>query len=115
MFEAEQIDELKKMFPEIKQCQENGHIYFYIPDYTLPEGCKPQKANLLFCPTERDGYNSRLFFSEKITTSKPLNWNANCVRILESNWYAFSWRIAPNMRLAQMFAAHIGGLFHAAS
>lgn len=114
MLDADQVDELKKMFPRVEQCSEGGYSFFLIPSYNLPSGCVPEVADLLLCPTDRDGYNSRLFFSELIQTAKPLNWNANSVRILERNWFAFSWRIAPNMRLAQIVAAHLGGFSNGA-
>ena len=38
------------------------------------------------------------------------NWNASGVRIAERNWHAFSWKANPNLRLAQMVAAALGGL-----
>ena len=112
MFEKDQVDELKKMFPDVQACTESGYTFFMIPKYNLPQGCIPEVVDLLFCPQPRDGYNSRLFFSEKVQTARQLNWNGSC-RILERNWFAFSWRIASNMRLAQMLATHLRGLVNA--
>ena len=116
MFEADQIEELRKLFSGMQQCTEAAHTYFLIQNYTLPSGCSPITVDLLFCPMPRDGYNSRLFFSEKVITRNPLNWNANCVRILERNWFAFSLVFKhDNLRLAQMLASHLRGLANAAS
>jgi hypothetical protein len=109
-FAQEQITELKDLFPNVQACDEGGVTFFLIPDFKLPEGCIPSNADALLCPTSRDGYDSRLYFSDKIQTAKPLNWNANCVRILERNWHAFSWRIPPGLRLSQMVATHWRGL-----
>lgn len=115
MLESDQINELKKLFPNVQEGNEAGYTFFLIPDFKLPQGCIPQVADLLFCPMPRDGYDSRLFFSQQIQTQKPLNWNALNYRILEQNWFAFSWKVAPGMRLAQTLAAHLGGLRSATS
>ncbi len=109
-FDSEQIDELKFMFPEVSMCEEGGVTFFYIPNFKLPDSCAPQRSDVLLCPTKRDGYNSRLYFSEAIQTSKNLNWNSTGLRLLERNWHAFSWQVQDNLRLAQMIAIHIRGL-----
>jgi hypothetical protein len=108
----DQIEELNRLFNKTYSYNEGGYIYLYIPDLQMPEGCSPEKVDVLLCPMPRDGYNSRLFFAAKI---KPLksespNWNADGVRILEKNWYAFSWKVPQNIRLSQMIAIHLRGL-----
>jgi hypothetical protein len=109
-FPQDQIDELKRLFGEVLSCNESGFIYFFIPALSLPEGCSHEKVDVLLCPMPRDGYNSRLFFAEKIQSKKPQNWNVNGIRIIERNWYAFSWRTPENLRLATMVAMHLKGL-----
>ncbi len=106
----DQIEELKKYFGEVGACSEGGLIYLFIPNLQLPEGCKPEKVDALLCPMPRDGYNSRLFFAEKIIVRSSPNWNASGVRIIERNWHAFSWKVAQNLRLSQMIACHLRGL-----
>jgi len=93
-FPAEQVNELKVSFPDnaIQACQEAGVDYFLIPAVAFPEGCVPTSADLLYCPTPRDGYAARLFFSEKVTAKQNLNWNTETV-ILGRKWFAYSWRI----------------------
>ncbi|MCX5842544.1 MAG: hypothetical protein NT022_02130, partial [Deltaproteobacteria bacterium] len=63
----------------------------------------------LLCPVERDGYPSRLFLSEMVKTPFPRNWNANGVRILERQWYAFSYQNIKGT-LIEMLSAHLRGL-----
>lgn len=94
----------------MQQCEEGGTAFFFIPNFSLPDSCVPNKTDVILCPTPRDGYESRLYFTEKIQTSNNPNWNAVGVRILERNWQAFSWKVPPNLRLAQMIAAHRRGL-----
>lgn len=110
-FSSDQIEELKVLSPGVQCCHESGYTYFLIPNLALPEGCIPSRADALLCPMPRDGYVSRLFFPQKIVTRSSLNWNANGVRIVERNWYAFSWNVRhSNLRPAQMVAAHLRGL-----
>src|SRR4051812_6668783 len=108
-FPKDQIEELKKLFLKVQLCEEGGATFFLIPALTLPDHCKPTVADALLCPTPRDGYKSRLFFSEKIQVSKPPNWNAT-IRIVERNWFAYSWETTDGLRLAQMIPEHLRGL-----
>ena len=112
-FAPQEIDELRIAFPGVVQAEEGRVIYFLIPDLGLPAGTKPERVEALLCPDARNhGYSSRLFFSERLTSSKPLNWNpANGIRILERNWHAYSWRInATGLRLLQLVALHLKAL-----
>ena len=106
----DQIEEINRLFNGTSSYKEGGYVYFYIPDLQMPEGCNPEKVDVLLCPMPRDGYNSRLFFAEKIQSLKSQNWNVNGVRILEKNWHAFSWKVPQNLRLSQMIAIHLKGL-----
>lgn len=104
---ATDLDELQKAFPKAKQATEAGSTFYLLPELALPTGCTPAHADALLCPSQRDGYESRLFFSEVITPPTPRNWNASAVRILEQNWFAISWRTRPGLRLVQMISAHL--------
>jgi len=109
-FPQDQINELKRLFGQVSSCDESGYTYFLLPDLPLPEGCRPEKVDVLLCPTQRDGYNSRLFFAERIQSQKSQNWNVNGIRIIERNWYAFSWKTPNDLRLTTMIAMHLKGL-----
>jgi hypothetical protein len=110
-YPEEQTTELKSIAKEVLLCEEGGKVYFVLKGLKLPNGCTPTEIDALLSPTERDGYPSRLFFAEKISANKSLNWNGNNVRILERNWFAYSWKLnSPVLRLAQMVAAHLGPL-----
>lgn len=113
-FSRDQIEELKDLFPGVQRCDEGNLTYFLLPNVALPEGCVPGRTDLLLCPMFRDGYPSRLFFAERVSTPANLNWNNNSYRILERNWQAYSWMANQedqnNLRLAQMVALHMGGL-----
>jgi hypothetical protein len=107
-FPDDQVRELVRLFPGVQQAGEGGLTYFLIPALQMPPERVPECTDALLCPMERDGYPSRLFFAQQITGGGPgTNWNANNVRILERNWFAVSWRVNPNLRLAQMIPAHL--------
>src|SRR4051812_44343348 len=80
-FPDDQVGELKRLCPLAQHCDEGGRSYVLLPGLALPEGCSPATTDALLCPTERDGYPSRLFFADRVASSAPLNWNATGVRI----------------------------------
>lgn len=108
----DQIEELKSAYPTVLSAEEGGIVYFLIPQIPLPTGTLPAVADVLLCPTaDRHGYPSRLFFAEQVQSPKPLNWNTNNVRILERNWFAYSWKVTQQgLRLMQILALHLKAL-----
>jgi hypothetical protein len=110
----DQVEELKLIASSLAVCEEGGVSFILIPKSKLPNGCAPSEMDLLLCPSPRDGYNSRLFFAERVQPpAKPgreaLNWNGS-IRIAERNWQAFSWRTPEGLRLAQMLSIHLKAL-----
>ena len=104
----DEVRELLRQYPEVQAGTEAGVTYYFIPGLRLPEECAPDRLDALLCPTSRDGYPSRLFLGQAVTCPNARNWNASNVRILERNWFAVSWRVnTPNLRLAQLLAAHL--------
>jgi hypothetical protein len=107
-FDEKQIAELKKITPNLSYAQEGGYDYILIENLHLPDGCQPQIVDALLCPTPRDGYQSRLFFSVQIT-GQARNWNGN-IRVLERNWFAISWQVPPGLRLYEILLVHLRSL-----
>jgi hypothetical protein len=106
----DQIDELTSLYSNVSRSTEGGTNFIFIPNLALPSGCQPEKVDALLCPSPRDGYPSRLFFSQKIACGGSPNWNANDVRILDRNWFAYSFKVPSGIRLAQLIASHLKGL-----
>jgi hypothetical protein len=110
-FPVDQLDEVRVHVTELKLAEEAGLPYILLSPLKLPAGCRPASVDALLSPTGRDGYTSRLFFAEKITCKRELNWNSVGVRILDRNWYAFSWKTnRENLRLLQMVLDHLAAL-----
>lgn len=104
-----QIDELRSLCESVSCATEGGVTFFWLRRLLLPEGCTPSEVDVLLCPVSRDGYDSRLYFAQQVTSRQQRNWNAQH-RVLDQNWWAFSWRTQPGLRLAQMVAIHLRGL-----
>lgn len=109
-YPSDQIEEIKQLCDSVLFAKEGEINYLLLNGLNLLEGSKPLKVDALFCPVPRDGYNSRLFFSEKIDSPdyNQLNWNVNGIRILERNWYGYSWKIIEtDLRLVQSVINHL--------
>lgn len=108
-FPENQIEELKKIVPSISYAEEGGYTYILLENLNLPEGCVPSGINALLCPSPREGYASRLFFESMITVCPQRNWNGR-IRVLERNWFAISWQVPSNLRLAEILLVHLKAL-----
>src|SRR5262249_39457395 len=99
LISTDQVAGLKIVCPSPEYFEEGQRPFILLREHLLPSGTSPERCDLILCPLDRDGYSSRLFFSERVTrsatatTKDPLNWNGT-VRLLERNWFAYSWRIA---------------------
>lgn len=109
-YHQDEIDELKRLFADVSYASEGNYDYFLIRNVKLPEPCIPESTDVLLCPNEREGYNSRLYFPTKVQCGKSLNWNGSTF-ILGRQWHAFSWKLqSAERRLAQMVVSHLRGL-----
>ena len=107
-FATDELTELKSYCSRVASACEGGCTYLLLEKLALPEGCTPLVVDALLCPAPRDGYQSRLFFSDLINSGRSLNWNANGVRILDRNWHAFSWKVErPGLRLSEILIRHL--------
>ena len=106
IFPQDQIDELKKIAPNLSHANEGGYDFIKIEGLKLPDGCEPSEVDALLCPAPREGYNCRLYVSIQITGCPSRNWNGN-LRVLGQNWYAVSWQTTTSLRLAEMLQVHL--------
>lgn len=107
-FQDGEIRELKQIFgTNISLVEENAETFILIPNIKIPGGVDGQSVDLLFCPNPWGGYSSRLFFSRPIKTTAQLNWNTSNARLVERNWFAFSWRVSEGLRLAETIMAYL--------
>lgn len=108
MLAAEQIAALKTLYPVISAAEEGQVTFLRIENLVLPDGANPRIVTGLLCPVLRDGYQSRLFLSVKVThPGKGTNWNADGVLLLGERWWAVSWQTKPGQTLIEMVLDHL--------
>ena len=109
MCAQDQIAALRSVFPGVQRYEEGSRVYYLLLGMPMPKGCTPETVDVLFCPTERDGYPSRLYFAIKVQSRSSLNWNSE-VRIIERNWFAYSWKVQQQLPLLQLLLYHLRAL-----
>lgn len=98
--------EFLELLPNSKFIQEGGFNYVFIPEMKLPEGCNPKIVKAMLCITPRDGYDSRLFLSEKVDGCPQRNWNSS-IYIVDSTWHGISWKTAPGLTYIEMLMVNL--------
>lgn len=110
MVSDDHLEELRAVCPGAKQATEAGLDFVLLPGLPMPPGCSPGVVDCLLCLGPRDGYSSRLFFAQSVGSREPRNWNGQNIRILERNWFAFSWRAPDGLRPMATLIAHLKAL-----
>lgn len=110
MVAEEHVDELRSLCPDAKAVVEAGLDYVLLPALKLPEGCNPGAVDCLLSLGARDGYNNRLLFAQVVGSRQARNWNGQNIRILERNWFAYSWRVPAGLRPIEILIAHLQAL-----
>jgi hypothetical protein len=97
------MEELITLYPDIKEKQEGGHRYIYIPNLSI----NGKVMEGLLCLTERDGYPTRLFLAEPVENKLP--WAVH--QVLGRAWHTWSWNyVNGSLRPVEILAEHMRGL-----
>ncbi|SRR6266566_4046538 len=110
MVAEEQVREFMSLCPDAKQATEGGIDYVLLPLLKLPNGCNPNAVDCLLALGARDGYENRLFFAQIVASPQARNWKGQNIRILERNWFAYSWRVPNGLRPMEILIAHLQAL-----
>jgi hypothetical protein len=105
-----ELRELEPLCAGPQEYAEFGRHYILLPQLRLPDGCAPTVVDALLCLSARDGYPTRLFYSQQVVCKNALNWNAQNVPILQRNWFAYSWNYVPSGRPIEVLAQHLKAL-----
>jgi len=100
--------ELEAVCESVGSCVVGSIEYHLLTGLRLP-GCQPPTLDGMLCMGERDGYPTRLFFSERVVPAKPyaLNWKAQTDRILERNWHVYSWKVPQGLSPRETLEEHL--------
>lgn len=83
----------------------DGREFILLPGLKLTVNGIARVLDGLLCPSEIQGYKTRLFLSESIP-EKAQNWNP--FTFFGRTWYAPSWQgVEASLRLPQMLRAHL--------
>ena len=110
---ADQIERLRARCDEIAWSREGGVTFLFLRNLRLPAGASPTTVDGLLRLGDRgDGYATRLFFAKKVVGASKiaLNWNADGIRILERNWYAYSWKAPLDIPVDAILLEHLKAL-----
>jgi hypothetical protein len=110
MIADDHLEELRHLCPDMKAAAEAGIDYVLLPSLRMPAGCTPYATDCLLCLGSRDGYDNRLFFAQQVGSRAARNWNGQNIRILERNWFAFSWKVPPGLRAIETLLGHLTAL-----
>jgi len=109
----EQVQRLKEHCESVCRSAEGGITFLLLEALRVPAGATPSTVDaLLRLGDSGDGYATRLFLAEKVTGPSKIavNWNALGVRILERNWYAYSWKVPIEIDLDEILREHLKAL-----
>ena len=105
MIDSSDFDEMKVLYPDARKVTENGQEYIHLPILHLPSGCQPAVVEALLCPSQRDGYATRLFLSSPVV-GKGNNWSQH--HVANRTWHTWSWKdVAAGQTLVQILLGHL--------
>ena len=110
MIADEQLAELQALVTGAVHATEAGVDYVFLPALSMPDGCNPPVVDCLLALGPRDGYDNRLFFAQLVSSPQGRNWNGQNIRILEHNWFAYSWRVPTGLRPIEVLIGHLNAL-----
>lgn len=101
-----ELEKLRELSPSAELWMEGGQPVAFLPAVEFAAGHSRVVRDLLLWPRAREGYASRLFLSEPITSGKAANWNV--FHIQGRTWHACSWQGVPDtLSWLEMLAAHL--------
>lgn len=108
-----QVDDLKAHCESVSKAVQGNVTFLLLKALRLPAGASPEIVDaMLRLGDNGDSYATRLYLSQRaIGGSKvALNWNVNDQRILEQNWFAYSWKAPASLPLEEILLEHLKGL-----
>ena len=94
------LGEVTELCREAQEVHEGGQPTLFLRGLRLPPNCGSAEVDALLCLHKRDGYDSRLYLSERIAR-KGANWTTAC--ILDRQWHTWSWQgVSPQQRPIQV-------------
>lgn len=101
---SEGLHALRRLCSAAEVLEENGLPVVHLPQVRVSSGGATRQVDCLLCPRNRDGYETRLFFSEQL----PVNRNWSSFNLFGRIWFAFSWQgVSANQAWTDILACHL--------
>ena len=99
-----ELARLRALCPGAELWDEGGAPLVYLPGIKVASAGTVQVVDALLCPRARDGYESRLYFSERLPVER--NWQSHV--LMARTWFAFSWNGIPaNQPWLDILGSHL--------
>lgn len=108
-----QVEKLKAYCESVSSAVEGSITFLLLKALRLPAGASAATVDALIrLGDSGDGYATRLYLSQRVVgpSKIALNWNSNDQRILEQNWFAYSWKAAADLPLEEILLEHMKAL-----
>jgi hypothetical protein len=108
-----QLDKLKAYCESVSSVVVGAITYLVLKALRLPPGASlPVVDAMLRLGDSGDSYATRLYLSKQVAGASKiaLNWNVNDQRILEQNWFAYSWKAAADLPPEEILLEHLKAL-----
>lgn len=98
---------LQSMQPSASLHTEGGNPVVLLPKFKFRAGEKTVEMTLLLYPAKHSGYDTRLFFEQKLEgVGQSQNWTEHTV--LSRKWWAPSWKdVVADQPWTSMLGAHL--------
>lgn len=84
----------------------SGGPLVYLPELKVETAGAVRTIDGLLCPRARDGYDTRMFYSEQLPVSPMRNWAPHVV--MGRGWHAHSWSgIGADQPWLDILASHL--------
>ena len=104
----EEFEKLKAVFPSAQALGNGDRINVFLPKLPIRSNGKLIHRDVLLCPYEHGGYDTRLFLSEPVE-GKGQNWSTHT--LFTRNWHTWSWRyVSAAQAWSAILANHLAAL-----
>lgn len=105
MTPEEQLNLITVLCANAQLVDESGRRAVYMPGMTFQAGAGEATQDLLFVPFRHSGYDSRLFFTQKLDCGTACNWTQH--NLINRTWWSPSYRVDVQLAWRDQILQHI--------
>ena len=105
MSPEEQLNLIIGLCPKAQLVDESGQKVIFLPDMKFQAGACESTQNLLFVPFPLFGYDSSLFFAQRLNEGPARNWTQH--NLLNREWWRLSYRVNTRLPWFEQILQHL--------